>query len=61
MKLHKVTLIYISHDFREVEKLCNRVVMLGKKGIIFDEKIESHLNLEKKIESVLTAEAKNEK
>lgn len=61
MKLHKVTLIYISHDFREVEKLCNRVVMLGKKGIIFDEKIESHFSLEKKIESVLTAEAKNEK
>ena len=45
--------IYISHNMEEINSLCNRLIVLNDKKIVFDERIDRSFDVYGKIRSVL--------
>ena len=53
LKENNCGIIYISHNMEEINRLCNRVIILNQKKIVFDQKIGKNFDAYKKMTSIL--------
>ena len=52
IKTNNVGIFYISHNLEEITTFCNRMIILKKEGIVFDQKIDNTFDVQKQMESV---------
>lgn len=48
---NNLTIIYVTHNFEEISKICTRAVLLSKKGIVLDKKINEKINIQNLVEN----------
>ena len=54
LKKNKCGMIYVSHNMEEISLFCNRLVVLDKKKIVFDQKISSSFDVHEKVKTILS-------
>lgn len=51
-------IIYVSHNMDEISNLCNRLIILSKRKVVFDQRIDKHFDVYAKMKAVLKEDEK---